>query len=700
MKRILGKRVRLRLEQLEVRATPAALGGLSVAAGDFNNDGFTDLVIGAGVGQAPRVQLISGYDNQVISEYSAYDNGFTGGVNVAVGDINGDGTDDVITAPATTGGPHVKVFDGATDALLESYFAYAPSFTGGVNLASGDVDADGKDDVITGAGIGGSPHVRVFRQGGQSTIKDFFPFNSTFRGGTYVASADLDQDGAADVVTGAGPGGGPHVRAFSGRSSTELASFFAFDPSFLGGVSVAADHLRDMPAARIITAAASGVPYVKVFSAPGIQEYSGQFVYDNAFRGGVRLATADINGDEIPDLITAPGQGGGPHVRMLDGATGVELAGFFAFQSEDPHGGFSQLRGSTNAPDADGDSLPDAIEKVFFGTTPDNFDSDRDLLPDGVEARTLGLRPAAQDDAAGDYDADGLTNLDEVIFRTRLDQPDTDGDGVFDAGEVSQGSDPLNRADSTAPDPSELVELRLSVGDPSGSESERYNLVVGNVVHQAPNFGEVSTGLYKFRRGRDYPIQIVHRGTDPNFTGTPRPDYDYFAAIDSPAGSLQQAIVTIEDPSGILGEHNESQSFYAAGKQAVLRVGKVFTISPLRQSLQVAESRRPTGERSGNDYQYDDGRYQFLSPEINQQLDMRSIPSYEDTIVFEDDSDPEDDLKGALFAYMWASRGGQLGNEMVRRFLAGTGVCCRTPFASLRSSRISSNWSRTEYRTR
>jgi hypothetical protein len=386
------------------------------------------------------------------------------------------------------------------------------------------------------------------------------------------------------------------------------------------------------------------------------------------------LATADINGDQIPDLITAPGQGGGPHVRILDGATGVEMAGFFAFQGGNPQGGFSKMRGSTNAPDADGDSLPDAIEKVFFGTTPDNFDSDGDLLPDGVEARTPGLRPTVQDDADGDYDADGLTNLDEVIFRTRLDQRDTDTDGVSDAGEVAQGSDPLDRSDSTAPDPSELVELRLSVGDPSGSKSERYNLVVGNVAHQAPNFGEVSTGIYKFRRGRDYPIQIVHRGTDPNFTGSPKPDYDYFAAIDSPAGSLQQAIVTIEDPSGILGEHNESQPFYAAGKQAVLRVGKVFTISPLRQSLKVAESRRPTGERTGTDYQYDDGRYPLLSFDINQQLSFRSFPSYQDTIVFEDDSDPEDDLKGNLFGYMSLSQGGQLGNEMVRRFLAGTGA--------------------------
>jgi len=289
------------------------------------------------------------------------------------------------------------------------------------------------------------------------------------------------------------------------------------------------------------------------------------------------LASADINGDQIPDLITAAGQGGGPHVRILDGATGVEMAGFFAFQSGDPHGGFSQLRGSTNAPDADGDSLPDAVEKVFFGTSPDNFDSDRDLLPDGVEARTPGLRPTAQDDATGDYDADGLTNLDEVIFRTRLDQPDTDGDGVFDASEVSQGSDPLNRADSTAPPPGEMVELNLTVGDPSGSESERYDLVVGNVVHQAPEFGVVSTGLYRFRRGQSYPIQVVHRGSNLD-----APDYDYTASISGIGGS--SAGFVIDDPTGILGRHDESDFFYAKGKKATLIIPKaaIYEVFELR----------------------------------------------------------------------------------------------------------------------
>src|SRR5205814_1813081 len=95
-------------------------------------------------------------------DFFAYDPNFHGGVQVATGDVNGDGVDDVITGAGPGGGPHVKVFDGATGAVLRSFFAYDDAFRGGVFVAAGDVNKDGFADVVTGAGAGGGPHVRVF----------------------------------------------------------------------------------------------------------------------------------------------------------------------------------------------------------------------------------------------------------------------------------------------------------------------------------------------------------------------------------------------------------------------------------------------------------------------------------------------------------------------------------------------------------
>ena len=73
-------------------------------------------------------------------------------------------------------------------------------------------------------------------------VASFYAYDPAFPGGVHVAAADLTGDGVAEIITGAGPGGGPHVRAFSlaGGVVTEVASFFAYDPAFPGGVHVAA----------------------------------------------------------------------------------------------------------------------------------------------------------------------------------------------------------------------------------------------------------------------------------------------------------------------------------------------------------------------------------------------------------------------------------------------------------------------------
>jgi hypothetical protein len=61
-----------------------------------------------------------------------------------------------------------------------------------------------------------------------------------FTGGVRVGAADANGDGKADIVVGAGPGAGPHVKFFDGATFTELQSFLAFDSAFAAGVFVAA----------------------------------------------------------------------------------------------------------------------------------------------------------------------------------------------------------------------------------------------------------------------------------------------------------------------------------------------------------------------------------------------------------------------------------------------------------------------------
>lgn len=145
---------------------------------------------------------------------------FTGGCYTAVGDINGDGVADVITGAGYGGGPHVKVFDGvaiqagnANPPVLRSFYAYNAGYLGGVHVAAGDVNGDGLIDIVTGTGPTAAPHVKVFSNGNENQIiMSFYAYESTFLGGVDVACGDLGGDGATDeIVCGAGDGGGPKI---------------------------------------------------------------------------------------------------------------------------------------------------------------------------------------------------------------------------------------------------------------------------------------------------------------------------------------------------------------------------------------------------------------------------------------------------------------------------------------------------------
>lgn len=315
---------------------------ISYVGGDGNDVVLTiielddGLVVGQGTGGS-TVRVFDAQTGVFRSEFEAYP-GFTGGVNVALADLNNDGIDDIITGAAAGGGPHVKVFDGVTLAELRSFFAYDPAFTGGVWVAAGDIDGDGDVDIVTGAGAGGGPHVKAFDFATLAEVRSFFAYDPAFAGGVHVATGDVDNDGIDDIITGAGAGGGPHVKAFSGVDASEIRSFFAYDPAFAGGVFVAAGQFNTGADDIVTGAGPGGGPHVKVFDGATLAELQSFFAYDAAFSGGVRVGSSDIDGNNSDDIITGAGPGGGPHVRAFDGITLAELDSFFAFDSSFPGG--------------------------------------------------------------------------------------------------------------------------------------------------------------------------------------------------------------------------------------------------------------------------------------------------------------------------------------------------------------------------
>ena len=298
---------------------------------------------------APRITTPVSVYPKLLNEILPYEQ-FTGGMTLAVGNMDSDSAQELISGAGPSGGPLVRTFkqDGTT---LNSFYAYSNTFRGGVSVASGDIDGDGKDEIVTGPGAGGGPHIKIFKSDG-TVVKEFFAYDPSFRGGVNLAVADMNGDGKAEIITGAGAGGGPHVRVFNADGS-QVVEFFAYAGNFRGGVNVAATAKNNIGTPSIVTAPASkGGPHIKVFDTKGgtVAEF---FAYEATFTGGVRVAIGAVaESTNNPEIITIPASGGGPRLKTFH----------YSVVNKDVFVGFEQWwRGGYVLASGDG--------KVFIGNT-------------------------------------------------------------------------------------------------------------------------------------------------------------------------------------------------------------------------------------------------------------------------------------------------------------------------------------------
>ncbi len=276
--------------------------------------------------------LIDDNDGKIISSFSAYDKITQGGVNIAAGDVDGDGKDEIITAPGAGGDSQIKIFD-SQGKLKKQFSAYAANFTGGVNIAAGDVDGDGKDEIITAPGAGGDSQIKIFDSQGKLK-KQFSAYAVNFIGGVNIAAGDVDGDGKDEIITAPGAGGGPQVRIFNNNGLLQK-QFFAYDKKFRGGVRVTTADLAGGTRERkleIVTApGAGGGPQVRIFNNNGLL-LNQFFAYDKNFKGGVNIGSGDLDNDGLDEIVTGAGPGGAPHVRVFR-KDGVLLYSFYAYSN-------------------------------------------------------------------------------------------------------------------------------------------------------------------------------------------------------------------------------------------------------------------------------------------------------------------------------------------------------------------------------
>ena len=303
----------------------------------------------------------------------------------------------VVVGSGNGGAPIIQLRHPTTGALVSQQTVGDPSATSGVRVAAADVTGDGVPDYFVGMGPGVSNAAALYDGKTLEKIRDVPAFEPSFTGGIYVAAGDVTGDGVPDLVIAAGEGGGPRVRVSDGKTGEDLADFFAIDdPNFRGGARPALGDMNgDSLADLLVSAGEGGGPRVAGFSGASLRVgqtpqylFEDFFVFEPELRNGAYLAVGDVTGDGVADLAAGAGPGGGPRVYLLNGKSLMsnQIVPIANFFDGDIN-----ARGGVTVAmrDVDGDGKPDLIAGSGAGSLPRvNVYATPDLLasPEGPSA--------------------------------------------------------------------------------------------------------------------------------------------------------------------------------------------------------------------------------------------------------------------------------------------------------------------------
>jgi len=282
------------------------LRGAYLASGDVDGDGAVEIVVGSGQGRAPEIRVYAA-DGTEESRFNTFVDWFRGGVRIAAGDLDGDGIAEIVAVPGPGIPAEVSVYDAKGNKKIAppGALAYPKEFVGGVRVAVGDLDRDGSAEIITAPGPGGGPHVRVFTPSMEPREHmDFFAYDAGMTDGVTIAVVRTHW--GSQLVTGVESWSEPLIRrySFDANGARLDKEFFAFATSTRAGTIVGAFDL-DGDGTDEILASANGraIAEVRFFDLWGT-EYRRALLQDPTYLGALSYAELDTDGDGRVELAT------------------------------------------------------------------------------------------------------------------------------------------------------------------------------------------------------------------------------------------------------------------------------------------------------------------------------------------------------------------------------------------------------------
>lgn len=253
---------------------------------------------------------------KLLGQFTAFDKNFKGGVNIATGDVDGDREQEIIVVPATQGGPHVKIFNRHGH-LKKSFMALDGKTRSGLSVHVADVSGDSKQEIIIASAGNFQPLVQVYSGVGKK-ISEFAAYDKNFRSGISLASFDIDNDEAKEIVTSPLNGGGPHVKFFKSNGAM-VRDFWPLPKQYRGGLQIYSANFSGRSFDRLAS----------LIVSPKINSNSEALIFNNVLQlkqrvklagknnlGNVAVTAIDFNRDGIAEIASASQKSNTSEVRI------------------------------------------------------------------------------------------------------------------------------------------------------------------------------------------------------------------------------------------------------------------------------------------------------------------------------------------------------------------------------------------------